>query len=74
MPGYLANLLGPGSERGKKALNEQIACWKVGSRMDRVLLGERLPESFSLLDKGIPPRGSGNIDCGVTSLVRDVWS
>ena len=42
--------------------------------MDRVLLGESLPESFSLLDKGIPPRGSGSIDCGDTSLVRDVWS
>ena len=42
--------------------------------MDRVLLGESLPESFSLLDKVIPPSSSGSIDCGATSLVRDVWS
>ena len=42
--------------------------------MDSVLLGESLPESLSLLDKGIPPSSSGSIDCGTTSLVRDVWS
>ena len=42
--------------------------------MDRVLLGESLPESFSLLDKVISPRGSGSIDFGATSLVCDVWS
>ena len=42
--------------------------------MDRVLLGDSLPESLSLLDKGIPPSSSGSIDCGTTSLVRDVWS
>ena len=42
--------------------------------MDRLLLGESLPEKLSLLDKGIPPSSSGSIDCGATSLVRDVWS
>ena len=42
--------------------------------MGRVLLGESLPESLSLLDKGIPPSSSGSIDCGTTSLVRDIWS
>ena len=42
------------------------------SRMDRVLLRESSPESFSLLDKGIPPSSSGSIDC--TSLVCDIWS
>ena len=33
-----------------------------------------LPEILSLLDKGIPPSSSGSVDCGTTSLVRDVWS
>ena len=42
--------------------------------MDRVFLGESLPESLSLLDKVIPPGSSGSIDCGATSLVRDFWS
>ena len=42
--------------------------------MDSVLLGKSLPESISLLDKGIPPSSSGSINCGTTSLVRDVWS
>ena len=42
--------------------------------MDRVLLGKSLPETLSLLDKGIPPSSSGSINCGTTSLVPDVWS
>ena len=47
---------------------------RVGSRMDRVLLGKSLPNTLSLLDKGIPPSSSGSINCGTTSLLRDVWS
>ena len=42
--------------------------------MDRVLLGKSLPESLSLLDKGIPPSSSGSVNSGTTSLVRDIWS
>ena len=42
--------------------------------MDRVLLDKSLPETLSLLDTGIPPSSSGSVDCGTTSLVRDVWS
>ena len=42
-------------------------------RTDSTLV-ESLPESLSLLDKGIPPSSSGSIDCGATSLVRDVWN
>ena len=42
--------------------------------MERVLLGKSLPESLSLLDKGIPPSSSGSVNSGTTSLVRDVWS
>ena len=42
--------------------------------MDRVLLGKSLPESFSLLDQGIPPSSSGSVNSGTNSLVRDVWS
>ena len=42
--------------------------------MDRVLLGKSLPESLSLLDKGIPPSSSGSVNSGTTSLVHDVWS
>ena len=38
--------------------------------MVRVLLGKSLPETLSLLDKGIPPSSSGSVDCGTTSLVR----
>ena len=36
--------------------------------MDRDLLGESLPESFSLLDKGIPRSSSGSIDCGAIAM------
>ena len=39
--------------------------------MDRVLLGKNLPESLSLLDKGIPPSSSGSVNSGTTSPVRD---
>ena len=42
--------------------------------MDRVLLGKSLPESLAQLDKRIPPSGSGSIDSGTNSLVRDIWS
>ena len=42
--------------------------------MDRVLRGKSLPETLSLHDKGIPPSSSGSVDCGTTSLVREVWS
>ena len=42
--------------------------------MDCVLLGKSVPKNLSLLDKGIPPSSSGSVDCGTTSLVRDVWS
>ena len=42
--------------------------------MDRVLLGKSLPESLSLLDKGIPPSSSGSVNSGTTSLVREFWS
>ena len=42
--------------------------------MNRVLLGKSLPESLSLLDKGIPPSSSGSVNSGTTSLVRDIWS
>ena len=41
--------------------------------MERVLLGKKLPESLSLLDKGIPPSSSRSVSSG-TSLVRDVWN
>ena len=42
--------------------------------MDRVFLGKSLPESLSLLDKGIPPSSSGSVNSGTISLVRDIWS
>ena len=42
--------------------------------MDRVLLGKSLLKTLSILDKRIPPSSSGSVDCGTTSLVRDVWS
>ena len=42
--------------------------------MNRVLLGKSLPDSLSLLDKGIPPSSSGSVNRGTTSLVRDIWS
>ena len=60
--------------KGKMALNRHIACWKGWEPDGLVLLGESLPESLSLLDKGIPPSSSGSIDSGTTSFVRDVWS
>ena len=47
---------------------------RVGSRMDRVLLGKSLPESLALFDKGIPPSSSESIDSGINSLVRDIRS
>ena len=47
---------------------------RVGSRMDRVLLGKSLPESLALLDKRIPPSSSGSVNSGTNSLVCDIWS
>ena len=35
---------------------------------------QNLPESLSLLDKGIPPSSSGSVNSGTTSLVRDIRS
>ena len=60
--------------KGQEGFERRQHAGRVGSRMDRVLLGKSLPESLALLDKRIPPSSSGSVNSGTNSLVRDIWS